>query len=343
MLSRLSLLLIVCLSTVSCTEPECLRGEIKIGSVCRRLRDASTDDDGSTEEEGVLGERDAAGPSFEDARVSLSEDAGNEASVLGGQDGAVDEDASAIVKPLSGCKPTEENVCGGCGTLRHEPGSVCNVGVGECAGSGTWECDGDNAVACSASAKAPTAEVCDGKDNDCDTEVDEQVASTWYQDCDSDGYAASIVGSIQACQQPAAVSGCSWTTRLPVKETHSNWDCNDSNASYSPAADFALPPAGSTDPDLNCDGVAMAGMTLTTMFRLCVIELADIREGKCTYLPPGATDSTCAYYADQAGKATATPDLCPDRVFVHAVAIDPTTGSMKCVETFKIAQTWTCK
>ncbi len=55
-----------------------------------------------------------------------------------------------------------------------QKGQVCSVGVGECARTGTWQCRSDGAgVQCSATAGTPTAETCDGRDNDCDGSTDE--------------------------------------------------------------------------------------------------------------------------------------------------------------------------
>ena len=54
---------------------------------------------------------------------------------------------------------------------KYEP---CEVGQGECRSLGVFRCtpDGRNAL-CTAQAKAPEAETCDGKDNDCDGQTDE--------------------------------------------------------------------------------------------------------------------------------------------------------------------------
>ena len=45
------------------------------------------------------------------------------------------------------------------------------------------------------------AEVCDELDNDCDDEVDEGVAETYYADLDGDGYGDSA-STMEACEQP---------------------------------------------------------------------------------------------------------------------------------------------
>lgn len=53
-------------------------------------------------------------------------------------------------------------------------GTKCFAGEGECRAEGTYACspDGSQSV-CSATAKPPSAEVCDNKDNDCDGQIDD--------------------------------------------------------------------------------------------------------------------------------------------------------------------------
>lgn len=62
-------------------------------------------------------------------------------------------------------------------------------------------------------------EVCNGVDDDCDSQVDEGVKTTYYTDADGDGFGTS--STVQACTKPnnaATVSG----------------DCNDNNAQVNP-------------------------------------------------------------------------------------------------------------
>ena len=55
-------------------------------------------------------------------------------------------------------------------------GTACTVGVGECQASGVKICSNDQmstGTVCSATPGNPTAEVCDGLDNNCDGVVDD--------------------------------------------------------------------------------------------------------------------------------------------------------------------------
>ncbi len=80
-------------------------------------------------------------------------------------------------------------------------------------------------------------EVCDGIDQDCDDEIDEDVMIVVYADVDGDGYGDESVAS-EACEASegfASVAG----------------DCDDTDAAYNPGADES----DCTDPnDYDCDG-----------------------------------------------------------------------------------------
>ena len=78
-------------------------------------------------------------------------------------------------------------------------------------------------------------EICDGKDNNCNGQVDEGLPQTFYQDLDGDGYGSGV--SIEACIPPknyVSVSG----------------DCNDMIATVHPNA-----PERCNDIDDDCDGL----------------------------------------------------------------------------------------
>ncbi len=80
-------------------------------------------------------------------------------------------------------------------------------------------------------------DTCDGRDNDCDSEVDEDPETVFHPDADGDGYgdANSVVA---ACEQPEG-------TTLDAR------DCDDSNPAVSPDAE-EIP---DNDTDDNCDGL----------------------------------------------------------------------------------------
>jgi uncharacterized delta-60 repeat protein len=65
-------------------------------------------------------------------------------------------------------------------------------------------------------------EICDGKDNDCDGEVDEEVKTTFYLDSDGDGY-GDASKTTEACQAPTGY-------------VDNFGDCNDQASSVYPGA-----------------------------------------------------------------------------------------------------------
>lgn len=90
-------------------------------------------------------------------------------------------------------------------------------------------------------------EVCDGKDNNCNGQLDEGVTSTFYIDDDGDGYGATY-NSVQACTAPSGY----------VKR---GGDCNDFNAAISPAATEQC-----NQQDDNCNGTIDDGLASTTVY-----------------------------------------------------------------------------
>ncbi|MCX7649601.1 MAG: putative metal-binding motif-containing protein, partial [Flavobacteriales bacterium] len=87
-------------------------------------------------------------------------------------------------------------------------------------------------------------ELCDGLDNDCDTQVDDGALITFYADADGDTY-----GNPGLTQQ-----GCT----APSGYVANNQDCNDANAAINPSATEICDGV-----DDDCNGVADNGVLLT--------------------------------------------------------------------------------
>ncbi len=90
--------------------------------------------------------------------------------------------------------------------------------------------DGDGWAACEecddtdASIHPGAPEYCDGADNDCDTDIDEDAVdgATWYLDGDGDGF-GDASASVQACEQPSGYED-------------DDDDCDDADAAVYPGA-----------------------------------------------------------------------------------------------------------
>ena len=141
-------------------------------------------------------------------------------------DGEIDEGCS--------CDPGKTQECG-----EQRPG-ICTLGEQTCRDDSSWgPCEGQT---------MPAREMCgDGKDNDCDGEVDEAVdaadAETWYRDEDGDGYAGSST-TREACNDP----GDGW-----YEEAR---DCDDGDDAIYPGAEESC---DGTDQD--CDGTVDEDVT----------------------------------------------------------------------------------
>lgn len=115
-------------------------------------------------------------------------------------------------------------------------------------------CDGDGDLHCENSAKCidgttpgdcddaditkfpGNPEICDGKDNNCDGQIDEGVLKTYYPDVDGDNF-GDKKASKQACKAPA-------------DHTTNNKDCNDDEVTINPDAKENC----SDGVDNDCDG-----------------------------------------------------------------------------------------
>jgi len=142
------------------------------------------------------------------------------------------------------CDGTTDAADTGCS----EPRSVCIDNDGDGYGAnGDPSCPNGTAIDCNdnrASINPGVVEVCDGKDNNCDGQIDEGVLKTYYKDADRDGYGDPSI-SKQSCKRP----------RRYVKD---NTDCDDSHSKIHPNARERC-----NGKDDNCDGQIDEGVQKT--------------------------------------------------------------------------------
>lgn len=89
--------------------------------------------------------------------------------------------------------------------------------------------DGDPAI------NGGAVEVCDGVDNDCDGQIDEEVSDTYFTDADGDGFGDPTLG-VEACEAPSGT--------VP-----NDSDCNDGDPQSHPSASERC-----DELDNDCDG-----------------------------------------------------------------------------------------
>ena len=152
--------------------------------------------------------------------------------------GKVCQSSACVAAPVvTGCTNGATRPCG------NEAVGVCKKGVQTCV-AGDW------ASACAGEVK-PSAETCNGLDDDCDGDVDEGVSSNFYVDNDGDGYGSSSAAAFTACTKPQGYSA-------------TNDDCNDTSGTGAAIHPGALEVCDSQGVDEDCDGIANAGCSCTT-------------------------------------------------------------------------------
>jgi len=163
----------------------------------------------------------------------------------------------------------------------------------------------------SASINPAGTETCNGIDDDCDGQTDENLGSTWYADADGDGY-GNATSTQTACTQPEGyVSNAN--------------DCNDASASINPAGTETCNGIdddcdGQTDEGLTCGGSDTDGDGYTT-------EQGDCNDANAN-IHPGATE-TCNGVDDDCNGLVDETDLAIDPIVVtHVGCAGGNTGAV---------------
>ena len=153
-----------------------------------------------------------------------------------------------------------------CTTERCEDGVGCvsdgSANDVDADGSYARSCGGNDCDDTNAMINPSQAEVCGNRvDDDCNSMTSDNTQTAYFVDCDRDGFATSMAGSMSVCTPPAGVpascAGGRWTTLSPLNMATT--DCNGDNSEVNPRETryFTTAITGATsarDFDYNCDG-----------------------------------------------------------------------------------------
>ncbi len=148
---------------------------------------------------------------------------------------------SALLAFLLGCPGGDGKTNDTAGGLTG--GTACDVSPAACDEDGDGFKPSENDCDDSDSSVNPgEIETCNGRDDNCDGNIDEGVGSTWYQDYDLDGF-----GNLEATQ-----TAC----EAPEGYVENNQDCDDAQPRSYPGNEEVC-----DEIDNNCDGTVDEGVT----------------------------------------------------------------------------------
>jgi hypothetical protein len=185
----------------------------EVGPAVEVCNAADDDCDGTADDAAGVGDHCAAGLGACERRGHLNCDV---------RAGAVVCDAAAGPAGAEVCNGLDDD-CDGATDDGLDLGAACELGLGVCRAAGVRVCDAAGGVVCSATPGLPGSETCDGRDDDCDGEIDEGDPGGGV-DCPTGDLGACATG-VTHCRDGAPVCDAV-TTPEPEACNGRDDDCN---------------------------------------------------------------------------------------------------------------------